>query len=113
MRGTLAVQGLQVVPMVVQEHASMIDDNSPVVKSYFVSDGCCGFGWINVKPGNSAFAKWLKEKELARPDSYDGGVKIWVHQFNQSMQKKETYAYAFADSLKSHGVRAFAGSRMD
>ena len=44
----------------------------------------CGFAWVNVKPGTSKFAKWLKEKELASKDSFKGGVTIWVGDFNQS-----------------------------
>jgi len=111
--GMEAVAKLQVVPMVVQQHASPLDDNSPVVKSYFVADGVCGFASVNVKPANSSFAKWLVANDIASKDSYAGGVCIWVHQFNQSLQRKETYAYAVSAALKASGINCYASSRMD
>lgn len=87
--GMAAVNKLKVVPMVVQQHQNVMDDNSPVTKKWYVADGVCGFAWVNVKPGNSAFANWLKVKKLASRDSYYGGVSIWISDFNQSMQKKK------------------------
>ena len=102
-----------ITPMVVQQHASVLDDNSPVVQEWVVPDGPCGFAWVNVKPGNSAFARWLKEKEYARKDSYYGGVTYWIGEFGQSIRKKEEYAYAFANVLRKYDIRAYASSRMD
>ena len=32
-----------VMLMIVEEHANMLDDSSPVKKSYFVEGGVCGF----------------------------------------------------------------------
>lgn len=110
--GLEAVSKLQVTPMVVTGHANPLDDSSPVTEAYYVADGVCGFGWVNVKPGNSAFAKWLVKNDYASK-SYEGGVTIWVSYFNQSLQKKEAYAYAFAKVLSDNGIRAYAGSRMD
>jgi len=111
--GMKAVSGLNVIPMVVTQHANPIDDNSPVVNSYFVEDGCCGFAWVNIKPANSSFAKWLVKNNHARKNSYEPGISIWIHDFNQSYQKKMTYAYAFAKVLQEHEIRAYAGSRLD
>jgi hypothetical protein len=82
-------------------------------KTYVVPGGVCGFAWISVRPGNSKFANWLKKNELGRRDSYEGGVKVWVSEFGQSMELKEAYAYAFAAVLQEEGLRAYAGSRMD
>lgn len=110
--GFKAVEACQVVPMVVQEHTNPLDDNSPVKKSYFVSDGVCGFAEIVISPGTCSFAKWLTKNNLARKHYY-GGVSIWVGEFNQSMQRKETYAHAFANILNKNGVKAYATSRMD
>lgn len=78
-----------------------------------VSEGVCGFAWVNVKPGNSRIAKALVAANLARKDSYEGGVTVWVHEFNQSMARKEAYARAFAKVLTDAGIRAYASSRMD
>lgn len=107
--GTLALP----TPMVVEQHSNMLNDKSPVVQSWTVPDGVCGFAWVNVRPANCSFAKWLKINNLGKTDSYAGGCKIWVHEFNQSMERKEKYAYAFADVLNKHGIKAYAGSRMD
>lgn len=75
--------------------------------------GACGFAWINVKPGTSRFARWLKQQGLARPDSCYGGVCIWISDYNQSILHKEKHAAAMAEVLRSHGIKASAGSRLD
>jgi hypothetical protein len=111
--GLEAVDGMNVIPMIVQQHANMADDSSPVVKNYFAEGGVCGFAWITVKPGNPPFANWLKKNGLGRKDSYYGGVTIWVDEFDQSMQRKEKYAHAFAKVLNDHGITARAMSRLD
>lgn len=84
------------------------------------SEGLCGFAWVNVKPGTSRFAKWLKEKNLARKDDYYGGVTIWVGAYGQSVARKEAYVYAFAaeltTQLKAAGitkVSVYGASRLD
>jgi len=82
-------------------------------KTYYVPDGVCGFAWVTVRPGTSAFAKWLAKTGKARK-AYEGGMQIWVSQFGQSMQRKEAFAAAMAETLRSElGVNAYAGSRMD
>lgn len=87
-----------------------IDPAKPV---YYVDEGVCGFAWVNVKPGTSRFARWLKSHGHARSDSYYGGVTLWVHDYGQSMARKAAYAEAFAAVLVEHGVKAYADSRMD
>lgn len=112
--GRAAVEKLKVVPMVVG-HAKGVfgNDIDYSRETYFVEDGVCGFAWVNVKPANSKFAKFLKENLRARNDSYLGGVSLSISQYNQSLQKKEAYAYAFAKVLEEAGIRAYANSRMD
>jgi hypothetical protein len=103
-----------VVPMVVEQHANPANDASPVTQSWFVEGGVCGFAWIKIKPANSPFANWLKKNGHVRPGAaYDGGVNVWVKDFGQSMQRKEAFAYAFADVLNKAGIKAYAQSRMD
>jgi hypothetical protein len=101
------------VPMQVVQHENPLDDNSPVVRAYEpIMDGSCGFAWIRF-PGNSSWAKWCAKKNLSG-DAYPTGKQIWVSQFNQSIARKEAYAYAFANVLTSHGIeRVYAGSRDD
>jgi len=110
--GMAAGQSCIPMPMVVEQRANPFDDSSPVVKRYEpVMDGVCGFAWVSMK-GNTAFAKWAKENKLTSPE-YPTGVCFWVGAFNQSMTRKEAYAYAFASVLNKHGITAYAGSRMD
>jgi hypothetical protein len=115
-------------PMIVSQHANMLDDSSAVVKQWYVSDGVCGFASVKVRPGNSPFANYLKAKGIAKKDSYAGGVYIWVGDhmdgldlsalpgdnfFNQSMEKKGAYASAFAAVLVKYGIKASYDTRMD
>lgn len=110
--GLTAVAALQVVPMVVQERTSPLDDASPVTKQYFVADGVCGFAWVAFK-GNTAWGRYAK-KYLGAKSKYGGGLQIRVSAFNQSMQKKEAYASAYAKVLQEAGIAdAYADSRMD
>jgi hypothetical protein len=109
--GMVAASACMPTPMVVQQHSNQMDDNSSVVKQWVVPAGVCGFAWIQF-PGNTAWAKWCKAKGYAR-EAYPKGYSIWVHQFNQSMELKEAYGYAFAEVLRKHGIRAYCGSRMD
>lgn len=111
--GLEAGQKAGVIPMVVQEHANMADDNSPVVKQYFVEGGVCGFAWINIRPGNCPFANWLKKNGHVRGKAYEGGVNIHVFDFGQSMQRKMAYASAFAKVLSDAGIWAWAQDRID
>ena len=112
--GLEAVRKCTPTPMVVGEPTTLFgNDVDYSKKTYFVADGVCGFAWINVKPGNSPFANWLKKTDKGKSSHYEGGVTIWVSEFNQSMQKKECYAQAFADVLRKSGIRAYAMSRMD
>lgn len=116
--GAAKVAGAKVVPMVVQQHASPIDDSSPVVKKWFVEDGVCGFAWVKVK-GVGKFANFLKQNKdkfpgLSVHKGYPGGLEISVHAYNQSLQKKEAYAQGMAEIFRGAGiVNAYAQSRMD
>jgi len=111
-KGNAAVQMTTVQPMVVQQRENPLNDDSRLVREYFVSDGVCGFASVTVKPANSKFAKFLIANGLGRK-GYGGGVCMSIRQFNQSLQKKEAYAYAFASVLNEHGIKAYVESRMD
>lgn len=111
--GMIAAGAMTPTPMIVEQHANMLDDASPVVKSWTVLDGACGFAWVIVKPGNSPFANWAKKYKGAKKDYY-GGVRVkWVSEFNQSIARKEAYAGAFAKVLSDAGIKAYANSRLD
>ncbi len=82
-------------------------------QSWTVSDGLCGFAWIVISPGNCRFANWLKKNNLGKYGEYERGVVIWVSDYNQSIAKKEAYAWAFADVIRNAGIRCSACSRLD
>ena len=111
-KGNAAVETTTVIPMVVQQRENPLNDDSELIREYFVSDGVCGFASVNVKPANCKFAKFLVANGLGRK-AYNGGVSMSVRDFNQSLTKKEAYAYAFASVLNEHGIKAFVESRMD
>jgi hypothetical protein len=99
--------------MVVSEHANPLNDASAVKQSWYVSEGACGFAWVNVSPGNSSFAKWLVKNKLASK-AYHGGVDIWISAHGQSIERKEAHAREMARVLKEKlGIKAYAGSRLD
>ena len=81
--------------------------------TYYESDGLCGFAWINIKPGTSAFARHLRASGRARADYYYGGVTVWVSGYNQSVERKEAYARAYAKVLSDAGITATSDSRLD
>jgi hypothetical protein len=111
--GQEAAKALIPTPMVVEEHADQFDDTTPVVASHVVSAGPCGFAWIELRPGNSSFALWLKAQGLARKGN-TGGVNIRVHGYGQSLQLKKAYADAFVKVLWADGFsRARSCSRLD
>ena len=111
-QGNVAVEMANVTPMVVQQRENPLNDDSRLVREYFVSDGVCGFASVTVKPANSKFAKYLVANGLGRK-GYGGGVCMSIREFNQSLQRKEAYAYAFASVLNEHGIKAYVESRMD
>ena len=104
-------------PMVVEKHTNMLNDNSPVEKAWFVPDGVCGFAQINIKANtkeNRSFLNDLKRAKInAFSKAYGGGYQYWVSQGGQSMQKKEAFAHAFADTLRKYGITCYVQSRMD
>ena len=119
--GREAVSKMTVIPMVVGQAKSLfsneIDYSQP---TEFVEDGVCGFAWINVYPefkGNTKLGK-EERKVLERLDfskDWENNKRyyLWVRDFNQSMQKKEVYARAYAKVLSANGITASAVSRID
>ena len=99
-------------PMIVGEAKDLfsndIDYDKPV---YHVPQGVCGFAWIVVTPGTGSFARWLMKNGGHK--NYYGGTGYFVHEFGQSMECKQQYAYAFASVLNDAGVNAHGESRMD
>ena len=112
--GMRAGQGCTPTPMVVGQPTTPLGNDIDYDKeTYYVSDGVCGFAWVNIKPNRGAFVKYLKENDIGRKDNYYGGYTVWVREFGQSMARKENYARAFTKVLSDNGITAYNMSRMD
>jgi len=109
--GMKAAQEVTVNPMIVQQRANVLDDNSPVTQQWLVEDGVCGFAWVSIK-GNTKFGRWASKTGRASK-GYPTGLNIWVHEFGQSYTRKYAYAQAFANVLQENGIIAYAGGRLD
>lgn len=86
-----------------------IDYSKPV---HIVDDGACGFAWVKIRPATTPFARWLKKNGYARP-AYNGGLDIWISDFNQSVDRKYAMACAMAKVFQEAGITAYADSRLD
>lgn len=110
--GMRAGEACTPAPMVVQQHASMFDDSSPVVYREVVDDGVCGFAWVVLKPARGLIADLFKARGAR--ENYGGGIALWCHEFRQSMTKKEAYCRAYVQEMRDRGYTGFGwSSRMD
>ena len=111
-----AYMAAQPAPMAVYETVGLSDTPKPGGRSWYVSEGVCGFAWVVVKPATSSFAKWLARKEIGYK-AYDGGWVLPMHHFiagmSQSLERAEAASYAVAQELRKHNINCFATSRMD
>ena len=110
--GKAAAEAKVPVPMVVEQHANQLNDNSPVQQRWVVEGGVCGFAWVNIKPGTCSFARFLAKRKLASKGYY-GGMEYHVGGYGQSMERKEAFARGFAGVLCAAGIKAYVESRMD
>jgi hypothetical protein len=118
--GKEAVEKARIVPMIVGQEIGFftgkLDYSKPIE---YVEDGVCGFAWVSVTPQNKGNTKLGKEERKVleatgfRKNDYTRTYQKSISGYNQSMQKKEAYANAFADVLRANGVKAYASSRMD
>lgn len=111
--GARAAMGARVVPMVVGSPSTPLgNDIDPTKQTYFVADGVCGFAGVVISDGRSSFAKYLRENKIGFKDYY-GGWHVSVHEYNQSLQRKEAHAGAMAEVFHKYGVKCRVSSRMD
>ena len=108
--GLVAGGAVRPAPMVVSE-ASLFGGPVPGGKNWYVPEGACGFAWVSFK-GNSEFGRWAKKAGVASK-GYPSGLRIWVGEFNQSVDRKAACAEAIAKVLNENGISAYADSRMD
>lgn len=82
-------------------------------ESWIIPEGPCGFAWVNVKPGNSRFARWLVKTGKAKKADY-GGVYIWISDYQQSYTRKKCHADNLARLLRKNlDIKATSHSRLD
>ncbi len=114
--GLKALRECKPTPMVVQQHANVLDDNSPVVKQWGAPEGVCGFAWINVK-GNTGFARWASKNKNSLDfgrSQYYGGYNIGApREAGQSYERKCAWASAFAEVLDKYSIWTCIYSRLD
>lgn len=115
--GTQAWKAAKPVPMIVEQRASVSNDKSPVVKTWTVSGGPCGYASVNIRPATSRFVRFLKEKNIGHK-AYQGGWSVGVPMLSrgpevQSLARNEAFASAFAAVLNENGIVALVESRMD
>lgn len=111
--GHAAGQSAVPTPMVVGTPTTPLgNDIDYTKKTYFVEGGVCGFAWVNISPARGAFVNYLKSIDAGHK-SYYGGYDVWVRGFGQSLARKEAYAQAFAEVLRSYGINAYAQSKLD
>jgi hypothetical protein len=116
----------KVKPMVVQQHAEVMNDSSPVTEQWVVQGGPCGFASIRVKCTNGPSRKFINQlkknglagdrntfKEWSKSDYYGGYMKSFTMIGGQSLAYKEAYAYAYAGVLDEAGINTWVWSRMD
>jgi hypothetical protein len=74
--------------------------------------GACGFAWVEIK-GNTGFGKYAKAHGASR--HWKSGLYFWNpgRYCGQSIDAIEAGAIAFAKVLQSHGIDAYACSRLD
>jgi len=131
--GEAALIAATPTPMVVGEAKDLFSNEfKEGAKLHFVEGGVCGFAWVNVRSRNGGlkFINSLAKAGLAkkgddyshdgttintrfRKDHYYGGYTFWVKEGDQSMERKEAFANAFAKVLTETGMTAYANSRMD
>ena len=116
----------KVTPMVVQQHANPLDDDSPVEQEWIVEGGPCGFAWVRVKCTNGPSRKFINQlkkaglagdqnsfKDWTKSDYYGGFLYSFTRVGGQSLAYKEAYAGAFARVLEDAGIDTYMFSRMD
>ena len=112
--GKAAGRACTPAPMTVVQHASPLDDSSPVIKRYAPEpDGVCGFASVVIRPGNCSFALWLKKNSRWVHPAYHGGVEYPIHAYQQSYERKVAHAAAFAKVLTDAGIEAYVKSDLD
>ena len=82
-------------------------------QSFLVEGGVCGFAWIEIRPARGPLVTYLKKSKQGYYSEYERAYIFNIHDFNQSLTRKEAMAEAMAEHLRKCGYNVYAGSRMD
>lgn len=74
-------------------------------------EGECGFAWTRLADARSSFARWILSQGHGHRS--DPGVSISANVPTQSMAKKQAYAEAYAEVLRSNGIDCVVETRLD
>lgn len=123
------IDSKEVAPMVVQQHANVMDDSSPVTDQWVVDGGPCGFASIRVMCTNGPSRKFINQlkkaglaggdrysgyhTEWSKSDYYGGFMKSFSSIGGQSLAYKTAYANAYARVLDAEGINTWVWTRMD
>ena len=111
--GMDAGRSVGVTPMVVGTPTTLFGSEIDYSKkTYFVEGGVCGFAGVVIKPARGKFVSYLKSIGIGNKHYY-GGYYVSVHEFGQSLTRKEAYASAYAKVLSEVGMNCYVDSRMD
>jgi hypothetical protein len=111
--GMDAGRSVGVTPMVVGTPTTLFGSEIDYSKkTYFVEGGVCGFAGVVIKPARGKFVSYLKSIGIGNKHYY-GGYYVSVHEFGQSLTRKEAYASAYVKGLNEVGMNCYVDSRMD
>ena len=82
-------------------------------ESWYVSEGMCGFAWVDVPDKTCELAQYMMIFERGYSDYPKVHAKYWVSEFNQSYERKLAYAKAMAKVFRDAGFEATYDSRLD
>ena len=81
-----------------------------------VSEGMCGFAWVNIS-GRGKFAQWMKKEGYTSPNYAGKGFNIWSSVFydynGQSYDRKVGAMEAVSRVLSENNIKAYASGRLD
>ncbi len=110
-----ATTDLTQVKIVLHQASKAAQEAASIAYAQIGERDACGFAWVTVYKvrSNSKLGKVLAEAGFSR--AYGGGLQLWNPSGHgtQSISVKEAGAYAYAEQLKTLGLEAYAGSRLD
>ena len=116
--GKAAAEGITPTPMTVGTAKSLFDDSFDTSQPvYYVSEGVCGFAWVNIRPARGPLVAFLKKRGVGYK-GYRGGWQVPAWEFgsprgSQSLERASAAAYAASEVLRQYGINAYVESRMD